>query len=231
MYWSGETRYVTIADVMSWNRFEEIKRLIHFNDNASMKQRGESGYDKLFKIRPFIDAVKVNFLKIEPEPEQSIDEIMVPTKARCNIRQYKPNKPHKFGIKITGRAGKSGFLHDFEVYEGITCHGSASTCGVSGDIVLKLVSTLEQHKHFRVFADNWFSSYAVVKELQQRAFEYTGTIRKNRIPKVVMKSDEQLKKNGRDSHDSRTSDDGIKVVKWMDNKVIQFISTYGVAVG
>lgn len=192
-----------------------------------MKQRGEPGYDKLFKIRPFIDAVKANFLKIEPEPEQSIDEIMVPTKARCNIRQYNPNKPHKFGIKITGRAGKSGFLHDFEVYEGKTCHGSASTWGVSGDIVLKLVSTLEQHKHFRVFADNWFSSYAVVKELQQRGFEYTGTIRKNRIPKVVMKSDEQLKKDGRGSHDSRTSDDGIKVVKWMDNKVIHFISTYG----
>ncbi|XP_062552399.1 piggyBac transposable element-derived protein 3-like [Armigeres subalbatus] len=42
-----------------------------------------------------------------------------------------------------------------------------------------------------------------------------------------MKSDEQLKKDGRGSHDSRISDDGIKVVKWMDNKIIHLISTYG----
>ena len=164
-------------------------------------------------------------MKIEPAADQSIDEIMVPTKARCNIRQYNPNKPHKFGVKITGRAGKGGILHDFEVYEGKSPEPT-SPLGVSGDIIMKLTSTLGDNMWYRIYADSWFSSYSLVIALKNKGFEYTGTIRRNRIPGINLKSDEKLTKEGRGSLDARISNDGMRVIKWKDNKVIHLISTY-----
>lgn len=40
MFWAAETRYSPIADVMPRNRFEEIKRYFHFNDNANHQPSG-----------------------------------------------------------------------------------------------------------------------------------------------------------------------------------------------
>lgn len=110
LHWGSTTRYAPIADVMPRNKFETIKRCLHFNDNTKIMQRDEEGYDKLFKVRQFIDALRRNFLKIEPTPNQSIDEIMIPSKVASPLRQYNKNKPHRFGIKVEGRASSDGIL-------------------------------------------------------------------------------------------------------------------------
>ena len=54
MYWSVEMRYGKVADVMPIARFKTIKRMLHVNDNTS---RPDNCQDRLYKIRPFIDAV------------------------------------------------------------------------------------------------------------------------------------------------------------------------------
>lgn len=209
-HWRSATRYAPIADVMPRNRFESIKRFLHFNDNTKMKKRNEEGYDKLFKVRPFIDALRQNFLKVEPNPNQSIDEIMIPSKAVSPLRQFNKNKPHRFGIKVEGRAGADGILHDFDIYCGKSNAEPSGAWGISGDVVLKLIDTLPENLQFRIFADNWFSSYALAKEVKSRGLEYTGTIRQNRIPGFEMK--ENLKAEGRGSFAGRMSDDNIAVV-------------------
>lgn len=225
-YWSSATRYPAVSEVMTRNRFEEIKRSLHFNDNEQMKKREENGYDRLFKVRPLIDALRTNFLKVEPEENQSIDEIMIPSKAVSPLRQFNKNKPHRFGIKVEGRAGSDGFLHDFNIYCGKSNVPPTGDWGVSGDAVLRLIDTLPQGLPYRIFGDNWFSSYHLVKELKSRGFHYTGTVRVNRIPGIDLKSDKDLKSQGRGAYDARISSDGIAVVKWIDNKPIHMISSY-----
>ena len=61
-------------------------------------------------------SIRQQFLTVDNEECQSIDEIMVPFKGRSTVRQYMPAKPHKMGFKSWGRAGASGIVHDFNVY-------------------------------------------------------------------------------------------------------------------
>jgi len=45
--------------------------------------------DRLWKLRPWLEAFRQNFLKVAPEEENSIDEMMVPYKGRTSgIKQY-----------------------------------------------------------------------------------------------------------------------------------------------
>jgi hypothetical protein len=64
-----------ISSLMSLNRFSWILSHIHVNDNALMPQKGEPGYDKLYKIWPVIDSLKSTFKKYyAPTQNQAVDE-------------------------------------------------------------------------------------------------------------------------------------------------------------
>ena len=73
---------------------------------------------------------------------------MIAFKGKSSLRQYMPAKPHKWGFKMWGRSGISGFLHDFKIYEGKIPNTKVSECGVSGDVVLNLTKTLSKHKNY-----------------------------------------------------------------------------------
>src|SRR5690606_6530340 len=63
-----------IAGAMSRNRFEEIKRYLHLNDNSL----ASTSKDKLFKIRPLFDLFNSSFLPFGMlHQDLSIDESMV----------------------------------------------------------------------------------------------------------------------------------------------------------
>ena len=93
--WAAETRYPKIADVMSNKRFNQLRKYVHVVDNTTKDKPGNKN-DKLFKIRLFIEAVRENSIAIQAEPVHSIDEQIIPAKAkRSGIRQYNPKKPKK----------------------------------------------------------------------------------------------------------------------------------------
>jgi len=50
-YWSSEFRVDQVADIMTLNRFEDIKRFLHFSDNSV------EGSDKI-KIRPLVEKLR-----------------------------------------------------------------------------------------------------------------------------------------------------------------------------
>ena len=93
MYWV-DTRLETIADVMSKNWFDTIRNYFHINDNSIMKGRDDPEYDKLFKVRPFVDSIKSSFQEIEVEEYNSVDELIIPFKGQSSLKQYVRNKPH-----------------------------------------------------------------------------------------------------------------------------------------
>ena len=55
----------------------------------------------------------------EPGKEVSIDEAMIPFKARSSFKQYMPLKPVEHRIKVWARADASnGYVSAFQVYTG-----------------------------------------------------------------------------------------------------------------
>ena len=226
-YWADNTRIATIADVMARNRFDKLRSFIHVNDNTQMLQRNEPGYDKLFKVRPFIDSLRKNLSVVEQEEYSAVDEMVIPFKGHNSLKQYIKNKPHKWGIKVFARAGATGFCYDFEIYVGKGTVASESGIGISGDVVLRLTEGLPEGENYKVFMDNWFTSYQLIVELKKKGLLSVGTVRQNRIPGCVLKKDDELKKKGRGSYDFRTEQgQNIVAVKWFDNRAVYLISSY-----
>ena len=117
--------------------------LLHFGDNTRVSD--EDKKDKLWKIRPWLTGMRENCLKVTPEEHCSIDEMMCQYRGqRSPIRQYIKSKPHPWGFKIWGKAGISGMLYDFDVYQG--GDGKCTQLGQGGDVVIKLTSTIVKKK-------------------------------------------------------------------------------------
>lgn len=82
-YWSTIPilRHPWFSQVMSRNRFFQILKYLHFNDNTHCLDRVNPMYDKLYKIRPILDIVKDTFpTNYTPFQHVSIDEQMIGTK-------------------------------------------------------------------------------------------------------------------------------------------------------
>ena len=177
MYWSTETRIGAIADTMSVNRFEKLKRFFYCNDNSKMLSREYPNYDELFKVRPVIDSVLQRCKLVEQEKKHSIDEQIIPTKSRSGLRQYLPKKPNKWGIKVWARCGVSGFLYDFEIYTGKQPSQTLPGLGVLGNTVLRLAAGLPKHVGHKLYFDNLFTSIPLVKHLKADGIWSVDTIR------------------------------------------------------
>nr|CAH7712836.1 unnamed protein product [Callosobruchus chinensis] len=102
------------TEVMPLKRYQQIRRYIHFVNNANQND------DPYFKIRPALEIVRRNCIAVEEEKKQSIDEMMIPYKGKKvgSKRQYIKSKPNRWGFKIFMRAGVSGIVYDFVVYGG-----------------------------------------------------------------------------------------------------------------
>ena len=81
-------------------RFELILRFLHLNDLQIQPQRGQPGFNKLYKIRSLLELILPAF-KDNYTPAQflSIGESMIAFKGHLSFLQYLPKKPHKWGMK------------------------------------------------------------------------------------------------------------------------------------
>jgi len=85
--------------VMPDKRFYLLLRALRFDDYRTRKER--LSIDKLAVIRSVFD----DFVKRCQDcytigENVTIDEMLEGFRGRCNFRQYIPNKPNKYGIKI-----------------------------------------------------------------------------------------------------------------------------------
>lgn len=99
-YWSPKFGYEPISSVMPNNKFEKMKNYLHFNNNDQHKEIGHPEHDRLFKIRPVIEELNERFSSVPMDQRLSIDEQMCATKVAHFLKQYLPNKPHKWGFKL-----------------------------------------------------------------------------------------------------------------------------------
>ncbi|XP_065639331.1 piggyBac transposable element-derived protein 3-like [Hydra vulgaris] len=154
---------------------------------------------------------------------------MVAFKGRSFLKQYVPNKPNKWGFKLWGRCGVSGYLYDFDLYQGkeIKKKDEYSPHGIGASVVIKMTSTLPENHNFKIFADSYFSSLPLLDELKKRRIWYVGTARLKRLNKCSLPSEKELKKQGRGSFDYRTDTISNNIaVSWIDNKAVTLISSF-----
>ncbi|XP_065665259.1 piggyBac transposable element-derived protein 3-like [Hydra vulgaris] len=227
-YWETFMNYDGVSSILSRNRFLSILRYLHFVDNLNVTDEVKKN-DRAWKLRPWLEKLRENFLKVSPEENQSVDEIMVPFKGRSFLKQYLPKKPNKWGFKLWARCGVSGYLYDFDLYQGkeIKKKDEVSPHGVGASVVIKMTSTLPENHNFKIFADNYFSSLPLLDELKKRRIWYVGTARLKRLNKCPFTSEKELKNQGRGSFDYRTDIKSNNIaVSWIDNKVVTLISSF-----
>ena len=107
-YKETESRFTPIAETILSNRFEKLTASVHLCDN--LRATEEQKQDKLWKVRPWLQALRGRFLSIPAEENHAVDEIMVSFKGKSSIKQYIRGKPNPWGFKLWGFAGSSGIL-------------------------------------------------------------------------------------------------------------------------
>ena len=170
-YWSTEPKLGDsfISNLMSRHRFDWFLSNLHLNDNLLMPARNSPDYDKLYRIKPFIENLIGNFKKcFFPGEVVAVDESMMKFKGRSSFKQYNPMKPIKRGYKIWVLADKSGYFLDGDIYCGKAKEGITKDLG--GSVVRKLTCELQGGCH-KVFFDNYFSSYDPVKYLKDKSID------------------------------------------------------------
>lgn len=218
---------------MRRNRFQQILQFLHFED--SRKQSTEN--DKMWKLRPITDHLKANMItNFHPEQHLSYDESMIAYFGRHGCKQFIKGKPLRFGYKVWSLCTPSGYLVNFEVYQGNNPRSNPEYEERFGKCAAPLLSMIDdftpnvQQLPFSFYFDNLFTGFPLLAYLKSRGYTATGTIRENRIPKnCPLPSKEKIKKKERGfAVSTKLKETDIVLTKWVDNSVVCTASTaYG----
>ena len=211
---------------MSLGRWEDIMRCLHLVDNDSVvRDVNEPGFDRIAKTRWLVEMfVKVSKDIYNLEREITVDECVIPYKGRyCYIRQFMPDKPVRFGIKVWLLASsKSRFVWQMEVYFG---EGTgAGPHGLGYHVVERMVKGLENRGHCLVI-DNFFASVNLFHDLMCKGIWATGTVRRTskNLPGGLYREPDSSVRGSMViwNHIHRQ----MGVVSWQDKKLVTLLST------
>ena len=176
-FWSHEWGNPMFPKTMSRERFMEIKRFLRFDQKCSRRERFQT--DKFCLVSDLWNAfIENSQLAYYPQAEITVDEQLLPCKARCKFIQYMSKKPDKFGIKFW-------LLVDLEtkyLINGFPYLGKDEERGnlpVSTAVVLRLVEKFTGNGH-NVTSDNYFTNLTLAKALLRSNISILGTVRLNR---------------------------------------------------
>jgi hypothetical protein len=113
MLWSLDGKSPFISKVFpNRDRFLSVYRCFYIN------RGGRNVRDPLWHVRPLMDLLNEKFAaSYTPSHVLTLDEALVPCKARSTLKQYIKSKPHKWGYKVWCLVNE-GYLLRFEVYTG-----------------------------------------------------------------------------------------------------------------
>lgn len=183
---------------------------MHCTDNTKLDPA-----DKMTKLRPLMNKIKRNFMEYYiPEQELSYDESMIEYFGCHGCKQYIRGKPIRFGYKVWCVNSKSGYLVNFEVYQGCIRNSDLNHQKKYGKAAAPLLQFIQQFPPelqampFRFYFDNLFTSIHLVYHLKELGYGATGTVRENRLPKnCPLRSVKHMKKTDRGTFDYATTID------------------------
>lgn len=234
-YWSNKVKFDPIAQTMNRNRFDKIRQMFHMNDNNKHWPPDHPQHDRMHKIRPVIDHLNKKFITVPFEHRLSLDEQMCATKIRHFMKQYLPNKPHKWGFKLYVVCSLSGYAYNFEVYSGakdIERLSGEPDLGAISNTVIRLLRPVPRHVNHIIYFDNFYTGIPLVHYLTKEGIYCLGTVQRNRLGKSckLPEKKEILKSNvPRGTYNENVATfDGIEfsATSWKDNKQVLLLSTY-----
>ena len=97
-----------------------LMKYLHLNNSQRQPYCSSTLYDKLFKIKQFLDQIIQLFQDVySPLKHISIDESIIGFKGRLSWIQYMLKKPTKWGIKVWVLADSSnGYVWNLQLYTG-----------------------------------------------------------------------------------------------------------------
>ena len=174
LYWSRRTRIPAIADAMTRGRFFLLRNHLKVVNNDAVPDETKNS-DKLWKVRPFLEASRQPVLRLPSFQNVYIDEQIIPFTGRCPSRQFVPRKPNPTGLKNFVLATDSGLVLDFEVYQGsltfrnFQLDGKPAGQGVG--VVLRLTETLPTGS--LLFCDRFFVTVPLILHLLEKEIYMT----------------------------------------------------------
>lgn len=148
-----------------------------------------------------------------------------------------PWKTYKrFGYKVWCLNAPSGYLINFEIYQGKNPRSNPNyetLVGKAAAPLLQMIEELDDKRSLRYsfYFDNLFTKANLLCTLKENGYGATGTIRENRLPREIpLIPKKQLEKQVRgDFSYILEKNSGIMYVRWMDNKAVTLASSlYGV---
>lgn len=226
-YW-GKHAFQPISNAMTGKRFEEIKRYLCFQDESKPVKKGETEYDPLtIRYRS-----NERFDTVPKTARFCVDEQMCRTKIKHHLRQYMPNKPHKWGIKLFVLCDSHGFTYRFEIY----CRAGdnvvlpeAPVLGCTANVVVRLSKTIPVFAHHILYFDNFYTSLPLLVYLRARGIYSLGTVRLNRISNFKLPDDKEIAIEARGystEYVGKAYGVDIYNVLWKDSKNVRLASTY-----
>uniref|UniRef100_A0A1B6LLL4 PiggyBac transposable element-derived protein domain-containing protein n=1 Tax=Graphocephala atropunctata TaxID=36148 RepID=A0A1B6LLL4_9HEMI len=166
---------------MSKRRFHNLVQAIRFDDKNTRAQRKLT--DKAAPMREIFEQF-VSLCKISYNVGElaTIDEMLEGFRGRCKFRQYIPNKPAKYGIKIYALVdAKTFFTSNMEIYTGKQPQGPYFTIENNASSVVKRMIKPIDKSGRNVTIDNYFTSVPLLNDLYtNHRLTVVGTIRKNK---------------------------------------------------
>lgn len=177
-----------------------------------------------------MDLLNKNFIKFQVFSDSlSIDEQMVRYYGHHYLKQFIRGKPVRFGFKQWAMCcSQSGFCYHMSVYEGKSKDTSdVSVLGLFGSVVLNMISFLQTPELHKIYFDNFFTSFRLMKELSEMRVRATGTARMNRMNNCPIESENSMKKKRRGAYDYRfEKNTEIMAVMWKDNNCVKLLSNH-----
>ena len=213
-----------IVKGMGRNRFRSILSHLHLNDNSRMPGRTDPGYDKLYKVRPLLEKIRLNSqASYQPHQQLAVDEAMILFKGRSVMKQYLPLKPIKRGYKMWCLCDSSnGYMYNMSLYTG--ADDSSNEDSLSSRVVQHLVQPLYNANH-HIYMDNYFSSIALATKLAENNTYTIGTVRTNRKHwPVEYKNVKLISKSMQRGESKSKVVAGVQCIVWKDNKGVAFLN-------
>ena len=172
--------FAIFRTTMLLQRFYFLQSCLRFDDASTRQER--KGIDNLAPIRSVFEEFVSNCKNTyTPSKYLTIDEKLEAFRGRCSFRQYIPNKPAKYGIKIYALVdAKCFYTVNLEIYPGKQPDGPFLQSNKALEVVDRLVQPVSKSSRNITF-DNWFTSIPLMTHLQQNhKLTSTGTLPKNK---------------------------------------------------
>lgn len=224
LYWSlDEDLHVNVvSNCMSRNRFLEIKKYLHINDNTRIND------DRMYKVRPLMEMLNKSFQQWGIFHQRlSIDEAMVRYYGHHSAKQFIRGKPVRFGYKNWMMCSDNGYCYSFDTYCGKSKDNNQIQQPLGCKVVLSLLQCVSEPRDHIVFFDNYFTGLPLLNTLKKQGFRATGTLRQNRTEKCPLISVKEMEKKKRAIYDSCfDAANELLLVRWNDNSVCTVATNY-----